>query len=68
MGDDFVGKTISIIEMNDKGTLFAHKEPMDWILFNKILGKLRKGHHRHNFKFGDMSRVFTHLLRLTRIF
>jgi hypothetical protein len=28
---------ISVIEMNDTGTLIYHAEPMDWLFFNKLL-------------------------------
>jgi hypothetical protein len=34
---DGILDAVSIIEMNDVGTLVFDREPMDWILFNKIL-------------------------------
>ncbi len=46
MGDDFVGDAVSIIEMNDEGSLFADKEPMDWILFNNMLRRLKSSRPR----------------------
>ena len=30
---------VSVIEMNDIGTLILDREPMDWILFNKLLDR-----------------------------
>lgn len=31
---------VTIIEMSDEGSLFVAKEPLDWILFNKVLDRL----------------------------
>jgi hypothetical protein len=46
MGDDFVGDAVSIIEMNDAGSLFVDKEPLNWILFNKMLRRLKTARPR----------------------
>eukprot|EP00985_Skeletonema_marinoi_P016532 scaffold8922_cov219-Skeletonema_marinoi.AAC.11 len=40
-GDEFFVDAVTIIEMNCTGSLFVHKEPMDWILFNKVLHRQR---------------------------
>ena len=40
MGDEVSVDTVTIIEMKDEGTLFVDKDPLDWILFNKILGRM----------------------------
>ncbi|KAL3766417.1 hypothetical protein ACHAW5_008654 [Stephanodiscus triporus] len=37
MGDEFFVDAVTIIEMNDSGSIFLEKEPLDWILFNKVL-------------------------------
>ena len=39
MGDEFSIDAITIIEMRDEGTVFVDKEPLDWILFNKVLDR-----------------------------
>jgi len=39
-GDEFFVDAVTIIEMNDTGSLFVHREPLDWILFNKVLDRL----------------------------
>lgn len=39
-GDELFIDAVTIIEMNDTGSLFLHKEPLDWILFNKVLERL----------------------------
>jgi hypothetical protein len=31
---------VTIIEMKDEGSLFVRKEPLDWILFNKVLDRI----------------------------
>jgi hypothetical protein len=41
MNDDFsLVDAVTIIEMSDEGSLFVAKEPLDWILFNKVLDRL----------------------------
>ncbi len=40
MGDEFFVDAVTIIEMRDEGALFVNKEPLDWILFNKVLGRV----------------------------
>ena len=30
---------VSVIEMNDSGSIIYHREPLDWILFNKLLDR-----------------------------
>ncbi|KAL7539511.1 hypothetical protein ACHAXR_009359, partial [Thalassiosira sp. AJA248-18] len=39
-GDEFFVDAVTIIEMNDFGSLLVHKEPLDWILFNKVLDRM----------------------------
>ena len=31
--------TLTLIEMNDEASVVFHREPLDWILFNKILNR-----------------------------
>lgn len=38
-GVEKVLDTVSIIEMNDIGSVIFHREPLDWILFNSILDR-----------------------------
>ena len=40
MGDEFTVDAVTIIEMKDEGSLFVRKEPLDWILFNKVLDRI----------------------------
>ncbi|KAL3763594.1 hypothetical protein ACHAW5_009595 [Stephanodiscus triporus] len=40
MNDEFSVDAVTIIEMNDASSLFVVKEPLDWILFNKVLDRL----------------------------
>ena len=40
-GDGIVD-AVSIIEMKDNSEFFVHREPMDWILFNKILHRQKE--------------------------
>ena len=40
MGDEFFVDAVTIIEMNDSGSIFVEKEPLDWILFNKVLYRM----------------------------
>jgi hypothetical protein len=40
MGDELFVDAVTIIEMNDEGSIFVHKEPLDWILFNKVLHRM----------------------------
>jgi hypothetical protein len=40
MGDEFFVDAVTIIEMRGEGSLFVNKEPLDWILFNKVLGRV----------------------------
>ncbi|KAL3816002.1 hypothetical protein ACHAXA_010662 [Cyclostephanos tholiformis] len=40
MNDEFFVDSVTIIEMSDGASLFVEKEPLDWILFNKILNRL----------------------------
>ncbi len=40
MGDEVSVDAVTIIEMKDEGTLFVNKEPLDWILFNKVLDRI----------------------------
>jgi len=40
MGDEFFVDAVTIIEMNDSGSIFVEKEPLDWILFNKVLHRM----------------------------
>ncbi len=37
MGDESLVDAITIIEMHNAGSIFVQKEPLDWILFNKVL-------------------------------
>lgn len=36
-GDELFVDAVTIIEMNDNGTIFIEREPLDWVLFNKLL-------------------------------
>ena len=36
-GDEFLVDAVTIIEMNDSGSIFINREPLDWILFNNLL-------------------------------
>jgi len=36
-GDEFFVDAVTIVKMTDTGSILFHKEPLDWILFNKIL-------------------------------
>jgi Alpha-kinase family len=38
-GDQKILDAVSVIEMNDTGTLIYDRQPMDWILFNKLLDR-----------------------------
>lgn len=40
MGDELSVDAVTIIEMRSEGSLFVNKEPLDWILFNKVLGRV----------------------------
>lgn len=40
-GDEFFVDAVTIIEMNSTGSIVFHKEPMDWILFNKVLHRMK---------------------------
>jgi len=40
-GDDTLVDAVTIIEMNDVGSFFVYREPLDWLLFNKILDRQR---------------------------
>lgn len=40
MGDEFFVDAVTIIEMNDSGSIVVDKEPLDWILFNKVLDRM----------------------------
>jgi hypothetical protein len=37
MGDEFSVDAVTIIEMKKKGSVIVDCEPLDWILFNKVL-------------------------------
>ena len=39
-GDEFFVDAVTIIEMNDAGSLIVHREPLSWILFNKVLDRM----------------------------
>ena len=39
MADEISMDAVTIIEMHDEGTVFVDKEPLDWILFNKVLDR-----------------------------
>jgi hypothetical protein len=36
MGDELSVDAVTIIEMNDAGSIFVQKEPLDWILFHHM--------------------------------
>ena len=36
-GDDYLIDAVTIIEMNDTGTILFDRVPLDWILFNELL-------------------------------
>ncbi|CAB9520337.1 Eukaryotic elongation factor 2 kinase [Seminavis robusta] len=38
-GNDKILDAVSVIEMNDNGTLIFDRQPMDWILFNNLLDR-----------------------------
>lgn len=40
MGDEYSVDAVTIIEMKDEGTLFIDKEPLDWILFNRVVDRI----------------------------
>ena len=40
MGDEFFIDAITIIEMRDEGSILVEREPLDWILFNKVLNNM----------------------------
>lgn len=40
MGDEFFVDAITIIEMRDEGSILVEREPLDWILFNKVLNRM----------------------------
>ncbi len=40
MGDESLVDAVTIIEMHDAGSIFVQKEPLDWILFNKVLHRM----------------------------
>ena len=40
MNDEFFVDAVTIIEMSDGSSLLVEKEPLDWILFNKVLNRL----------------------------
>eukprot|EP00804_Cyclotella_cryptica_P009618 CCRYP_006297-RA/>CCRYP_006297-RA protein AED:0.02 eAED:0.02 QI:639/1/1/1/1/1/3/1106/413 len=39
-GDGFFVDAVTVVEMNDTGSILIHKEPLDWILFNRILDRM----------------------------
>lgn len=40
MGDEFSVDAVTIIEMKQKGCVIVDREPLDWILFNKVLDRI----------------------------
>lgn len=40
MGDEFSVDAVTIIEMKKKGSVIVDCEPLDWILFNKVLDRI----------------------------
>jgi hypothetical protein len=48
LNDEFSVDSVTIIEMNDAGSLFVVKEPLDWILFNKVLDRLSTAKPKSN--------------------
>jgi hypothetical protein len=40
MGDEFSVDAVTIIEMKQYGSVIVDREPLDWILFNKVLDRI----------------------------
>lgn len=38
-GDELFVDAVTTIEMNDDGSIFSEREPLDWLLFNKLLAR-----------------------------
>jgi hypothetical protein len=45
-GDEKVLDAVSVIEMNDEATVLFRREPLDWILFNKLLDRQKQAQPR----------------------
>jgi len=44
---------VSVIEMNDTGTVIYEREPLDWIFFNKVLERQRKAAPRSHGSYNE---------------
>lgn len=45
-GNEFFVDAVTVIEMNCTGSIVFHKEPLDWILFNKVLHRMKTAQPR----------------------
>jgi len=46
VGDETLIDAVTIIEMNDEGSILFYREPLDWILFNKLLSRQKQASPR----------------------
>jgi hypothetical protein len=44
--DEFFVDAVTIIEMNCTGSIVFHKEPLDWVLFNRVLHRMKTAQPR----------------------
>jgi Alpha-kinase family len=51
--DDSIIDIVTIIEMNDSGTIVIDREPLDWILFNKVLERKDTAKPRSHGNYND---------------
>jgi hypothetical protein len=52
-GHDGILDAVSVIEMNDIGTVLCDREPLDWILFNKLLKRQKSAKPRSHGNYND---------------
>ena len=63
VGEETLIDAVTIIEMNDEGSLLFYREPLDWILFNKLLSRQKQAKPRSHGNYVRSLELAQYLIR-----